>query len=97
LFLVVDKTKKGIKRTPSLKESIMKNLLLAVAISFASIFAQADEIQSTDSTLNTQGKLTWTCGLAFTGTSAGIKIILGKFTTTATGTLGCVDLEGNHF
>lgn len=55
------------------------------------------ELQDSEGSAPLHGKLSWTCGLAFTGASGGIKIILGKFKTVATGTLSCVDLEGNHF
>lgn len=71
----------------------MKHIFVILALGLSSIFAHAEEAGD----LKIQGHLSWTCGLAFTGSSGGIKIILGRFNTQATGKLACVDLEGNHF
>jgi hypothetical protein len=78
----------------------MKSLFVAIVLSLTSFFAHADELNegsNANGDMTIQGKLTWTCGLAFTGASGGVKIILGRFNTVATGKLSCVDLEGSHF
>jgi hypothetical protein len=79
----------------------MKSILIALAMSFTAMFAHA-EVNNTNSDntadqVDFAGKLTWNCGIAFTGAAGGIKIILGRFNTVATGKLSCIDLEGNHF
>ena len=71
----------------------MGKILLVLAMSLAGAFAQA----SNGDDMTAQGKLSWTCGLTFTGSSMGVKVILGRFTTHASGRLRCVDLEGRHF
>lgn len=71
----------------------MKKILVVLALSLVGAFAHADNGDE----MTAQGKLSWTCGLTFTGSSMGVKVILGHFTTHATGKLRCIDLEGNHF
>ncbi|MDG0816306.1 hypothetical protein [Bdellovibrio svalbardensis] len=69
----------------------MKRILVVLVLTMTGVFAQAND------DMTTQGKLSWTCGLAFKGSSMGVKVIVGKFTTESVGTLKCIDLEGNHF
>lgn len=73
----------------------MKGILVALALTMTGMFAHANDVNNDE--MVAKGKLSWTCGLKFTGSSYGVKVVLGHFTTEATGTLGCVDLEGNHW
>ncbi len=76
----------------------MKRILVVLALSLTGVFAHAnEEAVNAGGEMTTQGKLSWTCGLGFKGSSMGVKVILGKFSTNAVGTLKCIDLEGNHF
>lgn len=75
----------------------MKRILVVLVLCLAGTMARANTDAAADTDLTIQGKLSWTCGLAFAGTSMGLKIILGEFSTNAIGILKCVDLEGNHF
>ena len=75
----------------------MKSLMVVLALTLTGMFAHAEGMENMDTDVNIQGKLSWTCGLTFTGTSEGIKVIVGHFTTEATGRMRCIDLEGRHF
>lgn len=75
----------------------MKCLMIMLALTLSGMWAHAESMDQMDTDVNVQGKLSWTCGLTFTGTSEGVKVILGHFTTEAVGRLKCIDLEGHHF
>lgn len=76
----------------------MKKLVLILAIGCLGSFAHADttELQplQDDASINSAG---WVCGLAFQGTSKGIKVIVGHFKTVAYGVLKCKGVPGQHF
>lgn len=75
----------------------MKKLVLIFVMTFVGAFAHAEtDMQSNDaydSDMQTQGLIgAWVCGMKFRGTSGGVKVIVGKFSTVAYGTLRCVGL-----
>ena len=75
----------------------MKKLLLILAFGFTGAFAHAQDvtpmIDENNMTpmmgdeMGAQGA--WVCGLHFKGTSKGIQLIVGKFSTVAYGTIHC--------
>jgi hypothetical protein len=71
----------------------MKRLLALAAIAlvgFTSGAAQAhDQVEDSQTV--------WACGLDFEGTAEGFQIIVGSFTSRATGELHCQDNEGNTY
>lgn len=84
----------------------MKKLALILAVSLTGIFAHAntdsyiDEsefqtIQPMGGEMNAES-IVWACGMKFSGTSKGFKIIVGKFKTVAYGTLKCTSLHKNY-
>jgi hypothetical protein len=77
----------------------MKKLLVVLAVGLAGMVAKAE---TTDMSMMTddvsmQGGRTWVCGMHFSGVSKGIKIIAGKFKTTAYGTLKCTSFNGTKW
>lgn len=68
----------------------MKKLAVILALSFVGMFANAEttQLQPTGGDMHAAGGA-WVCGLAFKGTSKGIKVIVGHFKTVAYGTLSC--------
>ncbi|UOF01259.1 hypothetical protein [Bdellovibrio reynosensis] len=76
----------------------MKKLALILAFSFVGMFAHADttDLQTNQDEVSAAGR-TWVCGLAFKGTSKGLKIIVGHFKTVAYGHLKCKGLLGKTY
>lgn len=83
----------------------MKKLVFMLTLSLFGMFAQAEtaevktvnnEISAAGNDVSINGRL-WACGLAFKGTSKGLKVIVGHFTTTAYGTLHCKGVLGRHY
>jgi len=75
----------------------MKKLAVILALSLTGLWAHADnqEIQPQgDVSTNAVG---WVCGLAFKGTSKGVKVIVGHFKTVAYGTITCKGVPGKHY
>ncbi|KHD87582.1 MAG: hypothetical protein OM95_13385 [Bdellovibrio sp. ArHS] len=68
----------------------MKKLVMILALSCAGMFANAETtaLQPAGGESHIAGGA-WVCGLAFKGTSKGIKVIVGHFKTVAYGTLSC--------
>lgn len=76
----------------------MKKIALILALSLFGIFAQAEvpDTQSVGNDVSINSRA-WVCGLSFTGTSMGVKVILGHFKTVAYGTLKCKGVLGTHY
>lgn len=76
----------------------MKKLALILAISFAGIFAHAEttDLQATGDDVSAAGRV-WVCGLHFTGTAKGLKVIVGHFKTVAYGHLKCKGVPGEVY
>jgi|GEM_PF-1402998 hypothetical protein len=81
----------------------MKKLLLILAFGFTGAFAHAQDVTpmiDQDGMSPMSDELTaqsaWVCGLHFKGTSKGIQLIVGKFTTVAYGTLHCKGFKGTY-
>lgn len=76
----------------------MKKIAVILALSLAGVFAHAEtsemQPQSGDASINAR---VWACGLAFKGTSKGIKLIVGHFKTVAYGTLKCKGVPGQYY
>ncbi|MGZ3769284.1 MAG: hypothetical protein ACXVCP_01945 [Bdellovibrio sp.] len=86
----------------------MKKLALMFALSLFGTFAHAEtpEVQALNDNTEIQvpaneiaplASPAWVCGLSFTGTSKGIKVLFGHFTTTAYGHLHCKGIFGGNF
>jgi len=89
----------------------MKKLLLATVMAFMGFGAMAHaqeaqeevqpqsvQAQQDDQMMaESRARLVWTCGMNFTGTSKGFKVIIGKFSTVAYGHLSCVDGRGETY
>jgi hypothetical protein len=81
----------------------LKKLALIVAVSLTGLFAHANtDVQAVNedvTVMNTDmnaESIAWVCGMKFTGTSKGFKIIIGSFKTVAYGTLKCTSLHKNY-
>ncbi|MFS4458710.1 hypothetical protein [Bdellovibrio sp. HCB2-146] len=75
----------------------MKKLALILAMSLMGAFAHANtDVQTLEGDMNAESIGAWTCGVKFTGTSKGFKIIIGSFKTVAYGTLKCVGLKRTY-
>jgi hypothetical protein len=84
----------------------LKKLALILAVSLAGLYAQANTdaysddagamlVQPMGGEMNAES-IAWACGMKFTGTSKGFKIIIGSFKTVAYGTLKCTSLHKNY-
>ncbi|MEK2646332.1 hypothetical protein [Bdellovibrio sp. BCCA] len=75
----------------------MKKLAVILALSLAGVFAHAESADSqVQGDVSINGRA-WACGLAFKGTSKGLKVIVGHFSTVAYGTLTCKGLLNKHY
>lgn len=76
----------------------MKKLILVLALGLTGAFAQAStDAVSMGDEASISGNRLWACGLAFKGTSKGLKVIVGHFSTVAYGTLKCKSIKGTHY
>ncbi|WP_413576773.1 hypothetical protein ACLVWU_01860 [Bdellovibrio sp. HCB290] len=77
----------------------MKKLLVIMAVGLAGVWANAEttDVSTMNGDMSMQGGRTWVCGLHFKGVSKGIKIIAGKFKTTAYGTMKCTSFNGTKW
>jgi hypothetical protein len=76
----------------------MKKLLLVLAVSMTGMFAHAEDMNM-DMDANgdvVHAESAWVCGLKFKGTSKGVQVIVGKFSTVAYGTLSCKGIGGTY-
>ena len=78
----------------------MKKLALILAVSLTGLFAHANttdvvDVQPMGGEMNAES-LAWVCGMKFTGTSKGFKVIIGQFKTVAYGTLKCTSLKKSY-
>ncbi|WP_413559673.1 hypothetical protein [Bdellovibrio sp. HCB209] len=77
----------------------MKKLLVVLAVGLAGVVAKAEtaDMSMMNDDISMQTKRIWTCGMHFKGVSKGVKIIAGKFKTTAYGTIKCVNTHGTKW
>nr|BFD60469.1 hypothetical protein CKG001_25760 [Bdellovibrio sp. CKG001]BFD63884.1 hypothetical protein BdHM001_25650 [Bdellovibrio sp. HM001] len=76
----------------------MKKLILFLAFGLTGAFAHANtEAVVMNDEASIAGNRLWACGLAFKGTSKGIKVIVGHFKTVAYGTLKCKSIKGTRY
>lgn len=76
----------------------MRKLILVLAVSLVGAFAQANtDVQPLDSDASIMGNRLWACGMTFKGTSKGVKLIVGHFSTVAYGTLKCKSIKGTYY
>ncbi len=73
---------------------MLKRVAFIMAMSLVGFYAQAQEpMGDVDATA---GKV-WACGLKFSGTSHGLKVIVGHFKTVGHGTLSCKSVFGESY
>ncbi|MGZ3774092.1 MAG: hypothetical protein ACXVCY_08945 [Pseudobdellovibrionaceae bacterium] len=76
----------------------MKKIALVLALSFFSLFANAENADNQMIGNNVHAdSLLWVCHLGFKGTAMGFKVIFGRFETNAYGTLKCKGIGGGYY
>lgn len=76
----------------------MKKIVMFLVISLVGMFAHAEmqDFEPLSDEVNMSSRL-WGCGLAFKGSSKGVKVIVGHFSTVAWGVLKCHGINGKHY
>lgn len=54
----------------------------------------AHEVASDDPSMDIEANRAWSCGMAFRGVAAGVRVIVGHYNFNGTGTLNCTGANG---